>query len=157
MDMLTILYVNSINCLPILVIIMVSIGEYSRLLTYDGWDDPTLYGSISALLVVGGGWHAACRGCRTAARVVADRMMWVCACEYPVCNDTGLLNYAMFLCTVVNSAVLTTVVGVIKVSRQCMVLFLMPAFVNHLTARFVVRARRCSPLSLASTRSEDSL
>jgi hypothetical protein len=30
-------------------------------------------------------------------------------------TPTGLLNYSMFLCTVVNSAVLTTVVGVIKV------------------------------------------
>ena len=54
MDMLTILYVNSINCLPILVTIMLAIGEYPRLLAFDGWENPMVYVSLSGLLVVGG-------------------------------------------------------------------------------------------------------
>ena len=53
LDMLTILYVNSINCLPILVVIALAIGEFPRLMTYAGWSDPYLYGSVTSLLIVG--------------------------------------------------------------------------------------------------------
>ena len=37
MDMMTILYSNSINCLPILVVIMFAIGEVTRLQDYEGY------------------------------------------------------------------------------------------------------------------------
>jgi len=61
MDMLTILYVNSINCLPILVAIMLGIGEYPRLLAFDGWENPNIYFSIAGVLAVGGALLLACR------------------------------------------------------------------------------------------------
>ncbi len=62
LDMLTILYVNSVNCVPILLVIALASSEFQRLLEYGGWGDPYLYVSLGLLMAVGGAWVVARSG-----------------------------------------------------------------------------------------------
>lgn len=73
------LYINAVNCIPILFLITVADSDLAALALHPNLRRADVWTGVSVLLLAG-------------------------AC----------LNYSMFLCTMLNSAVATTVVGVIK-------------------------------------------
>ncbi|MEW5311225.1 MAG: hypothetical protein WDW38_002958 [Sanguina aurantia] len=84
-DTSELLYYNSITSLPLLIPIAYMAGE---------------------LPVLSGAWAAA---------IISSGSVWLAAATIASCSLMGmLLNYALFLCTQSNSALTTTIVGVLK-------------------------------------------
>lgn len=92
---LTILYVNSVNCVPIVFLVVLMSGEFHSLTSeYPHWHEP---GFLFALTVV---------------------TSFACVFRFFEIFDLGKItvhhSYSIFLCTTVNSALTTACVGVIK-------------------------------------------
>nr|XP_039274155.1 UDP-galactose/UDP-glucose transporter 7-like [Styela clava] len=83
---LSISYINSINCLPVMALIVICTGEINSIVTFEHWHNPGFIISFIALVLY---------GC--------------------------LFTYSMFLCTTVNSALTTALVGVAKSAITTMV------------------------------------